>query len=97
MMTAEEIGAFLETAPDAVVAGDVMPSSLRGGVADEEIQVSYDSGLLRCARNDEDLSTLATLAAEADPADPQFLPRPLYIRAPDVTVARASPLLTASQ
>jgi len=33
--------------------------------------------------------TAARLAAEADPADPAFLPRPLYIRAPDVTM-RAS-------
>ncbi len=33
--------------------------------------------------------TAARLAAAADPADPVFLPRPLYIRAPDVTM-RAS-------
>jgi len=32
--------------------------------------------------------TCAALASLADPKDPQFLPRPLYIRPPDVTFAR---------
>ncbi|MDR3425787.1 MAG: tRNA (adenosine(37)-N6)-threonylcarbamoyltransferase complex dimerization subunit type 1 TsaB [Alphaproteobacteria bacterium] len=34
------------------------------------------------------LFACAELAAQADPKDPAFHPRPLYLRAPDVTVAR---------
>jgi len=36
---------------------------------------------------DDVLGMCAALAAEADPTHPDFLPRPLYLRAPDVTVS----------
>jgi ribosomal-protein-alanine N-acetyltransferase len=39
--------------------------------------------------------TAAALAARADAGDPAFLPRPLYIRAPDVTIKKSSPDIRA--
>jgi tRNA threonylcarbamoyladenosine biosynthesis protein TsaB len=38
--------------------------------------------------DDDILSACADLAAKADPKNPDFLPRPLYLRAPDVTFAK---------
>ncbi len=37
-----------------------------------------------------DLACAAALAAQADPAAPAFLPRPMYLRAPDVTLPAGS-------
>ncbi len=40
-------------------------------------------------QGDDILAACANLAAKADPQAPDFLPRPLYIRQPDVTFAKA--------
>ena len=40
--------------------------------------------------NDDVLAAAATHASTADARDPDFLPRPLYLRAPDVTFPSAS-------
>ena len=46
-----------------------------------------------CVRDEsaaDALAVCASLAAQADSNNPDFLPRPLYLRAPDVTFAAAS-------
>jgi tRNA A37 threonylcarbamoyladenosine modification protein TsaB len=40
--------------------------------------------------DDDILAACAKLAAQADAKNPDFLPRPLYLRAPDVTFPSAS-------
>ena len=39
-------------------------------------------------KDDRILAACAKLAAEADAQNPDFMPRPLYLRAPDVTVVK---------
>ncbi len=70
MMTAGEIARFLETAPDTILAGDTALESL--GIAKP--------------READEAGLASLLASRAPLGDPAFLPRPLYIRPPDVTV-----------
>lgn len=71
-----EAASFLGKRPNVRVAGDA-PESLRALVAPELFLP------LRAA----EAVTCAALAATADPGEENFLPRPLYLRAPDVTIA----------
>lgn len=71
-----EIAAFLEKRPGVRVAGD-MPQALRDIVAPERFASLREAEVVTCA----------ALASLADPREERFLPRPLYLRAPDVTIA----------
>lgn len=72
MLPAEEIADFLKDKPQTAVTGDSPANMFRG---------------YRPASGPEPV-TCAKLAAEADPQSPDFMPRPLYIRAPDVTMPK---------
>jgi tRNA threonylcarbamoyladenosine biosynthesis protein TsaB len=69
-MTPDQIAAFIERKGETAVTGDIKPE----GVADFH------------RLNEKETVLAAALAAAADPEDPIFLPRPLYIRPPDVTI-----------
>ncbi len=71
MMMPDEIEKFLSENKNTVVAGD---ATLPSNIA-----------ILKPAENE--IVTTAALAARAIPDHPDFLPRPLYIRPPDVTFA----------
>lgn len=75
LMTPEEIGAFLPNHPDAIIVGDAA-TLLRGFADRARLEEMTEAEAVTCAR----------LAAVADPNDPAFLPRPLYLRPPDVTI-----------
>jgi tRNA threonylcarbamoyladenosine biosynthesis protein TsaB len=86
MMTAEEIAVFVKDNPNIIVCGDAanalgFPSRLREGLGEGSLRNS-DAG---------SIGTCAKLAAEADTDNPEFLPRPIYIRAPDVTFPKNAP------
>ncbi len=70
MMTMDEIADFLKDRKDTIVAGDEAAASFAH------------------FRNpaEKEVITCAALAARADVNDSEFLPRPLYLRAPDVTI-----------
>ena len=74
MMTNDEITAFLADNPKVMVVGDTPLSSLQETEADP--------------KTPSESALCAALAALVDADDPVFRPTPLYIRAPDVTVAR---------
>ena len=80
MMTMEEISAFLAATPNTIGTGDASLSAFANYQATEE----------------SDTATLAALASVADKSSPETLPRPLYIRAPDVTVKKVTPQLRAA-
>lgn len=72
MMTPDEIQPFLEKHPGTLVTGDVKITST-------------------CEFREMDIKEVivaAALAAEVDIHDLAYLPRPLYLRAPDVTMAK---------
>ncbi len=70
MMTQEEILDFLKLNPDTVVAGDAIDTALPGFVKTTQLEAV----------------TGALLASRTAVGDLAYLPRPLYIRAPDVTI-----------
>jgi tRNA threonylcarbamoyladenosine biosynthesis protein TsaB len=70
MMTPDEIAAFLKAKGEVTVTGDRAAEKFTG------FQPLVEPEHVVCA----------ALAAKADAADPEFLPRPLYLRAPDVTM-----------
>ena len=49
-----------------------------------------DTEIVRDEQSDDTLAACALLAAQAEANNPDYLPRPLYLRAPDVTFAAAS-------
>lgn len=69
MMIPDEIWAFLEMKDEATMTGDII---LQGSTPFHETK-------------EKEVIVCAALAAEAKTKDPAYLPRPLYIRAPDVT------------
>lgn len=79
MLTPQEIAAFLAAHPDARVAGDA--DVLLDGAADPSIFL---------AAKEPEAVTCARLAAWASLDNPEYLPRPLYLRAPDVTIRQAA-------
>ena len=81
MLLPEQIQTLIKTRPSLRIAGDVDPalwysSPPAGEVRWGGAQQTPTPEVLTCA----------ILAATADPADPAFLPRPYYLRAPDVTL-----------
>lgn len=70
MLTTEEILKFLKGKKDIIVTGDVP----------NEFFPYYVSAI------EQEVVTCAVLASQATPGDTATLPRPLYIRAPDVTI-----------
>jgi len=72
MLTPDEIRALLKDKTDTIVTGDIAPDLFDGFQSPHQ----------------PDYVTSAALAAEADPESPEFLPRPLYLRAPDVTMPK---------
>jgi len=71
----QEIAALLKTHPALKIAGDAQ-ETLRPLIGRSAFVGLQEPEVLTCA----------TLAALADPADAAFAPRPLYLRAPDVTI-----------
>lgn len=74
IMTGEEIALFLKNRNDFIVSGDI-PAEMFSG---------YRSFI------EPEYVTAARLAANADPNTTDHLPRPLYLRAPDVTMSKKS-------
>lgn len=74
MMTAEEIGVFLKDKSNYILVGDVSPDLFKSIAPPTE----------------SEHITSAKLAAVAPIGSPDYLPRPLYIRAPDVTLSKKS-------
>lgn len=75
LLAPDEIAAVTQNHHELAVVGDAM-ETLRGAV-DHRI---FD------AVTDPEVVTCALLASQVDPHDPAFLPRPLYLRPPDVTI-----------
>ncbi|MDD3181736.1 MAG: tRNA (adenosine(37)-N6)-threonylcarbamoyltransferase complex dimerization subunit type 1 TsaB [Alphaproteobacteria bacterium] len=75
LLTPDEIAAQTQTHHDIVVVGDAI-NTLQG-VVDHHV---FDWV------TDPDVVTCAYLASQVDTKDPAYLPRPLYLRAPDVTI-----------
>ncbi|NTU76676.1 MAG: tRNA (adenosine(37)-N6)-threonylcarbamoyltransferase complex dimerization subunit type 1 TsaB [Alphaproteobacteria bacterium] len=77
MMAPEELAAMAKNLAGPVVArGDAL-DMMRSFLPQE---VAF------CSATEPEVVTCAALAALADDRDPAFLPRPLYLRPPDVTV-----------
>ncbi|MDX2028672.1 MAG: tRNA (adenosine(37)-N6)-threonylcarbamoyltransferase complex dimerization subunit type 1 TsaB [Alphaproteobacteria bacterium] len=74
MLVPDEILVFLKDKPDIVVTGDMSLSGLSHFQKPEE----------------KEITTCAALAARAKADDAAFLPRPLYLRAPDVTLPKTA-------
>ncbi len=74
LMTPEEIKTFLAQHSEACVSGDAF----------DLLREHLDPSCFVLPQELEAV-TAAALAALADEKDPAFLPRPLYLRAPDVT------------
>lgn len=74
MMTPEDILAFLKDKPEAIVTGDITLPGL------PSFQKPAEPETVTCA----------ALAARAKPGGPTVLPRPLYLRAPDVTLPKTA-------
>ncbi len=66
------------------------PLTLAGDATDLLRSVLPPSAAM-CPASEPETVTSAALAAKAALDDPSFLPRPLYLRAPDVTFAKGSP------
>lgn len=77
MMTPDEITAFLCAHPEAKLTGD------------EAGRLALGGGWEMLALPQPEVVLAASLAAQAALDDPAFQPRPLYLRAPDVTVRKA--------
>lgn len=75
MLTPEEIGSITTTHPEIKVVGDAK-ESLRGFVDQNRFDAMAEAEVVTCAK----------IAAAVDINDPVYLPRPLYVRPPDVTV-----------
>ncbi|MFA6280170.1 MAG: tRNA (adenosine(37)-N6)-threonylcarbamoyltransferase complex dimerization subunit type 1 TsaB [Bdellovibrionales bacterium] len=79
LLTADEIAAKLAHDRSLMIAGDGALALAGAGVeASRFLPRSSEVEAITCAR----------LAAEAGEGDPAFLPRPFYLRPPDVTVKR---------
>jgi tRNA threonylcarbamoyladenosine biosynthesis protein TsaB len=79
MMMPEELEALMKKKPGMMVCGDTR----------DLLQAHLPESAVFAEAAEPEVVTCAALAARADPADPAFLPRPLYLRAPDVTVRAA--------
>jgi len=75
MQTPDEIAALVQAHPALRIAGD----------AQAPLATLIASALF-VPPTEPEAQTCASLAASADPADPGLTPRPLYLRAPDVTM-----------
>jgi tRNA threonylcarbamoyladenosine biosynthesis protein TsaB len=78
MMTPEQIAALVRERPHVAVCGD----------ANDLLHPLLKESVAYLEANESEVITCAALVALADPQDPVFLPRPLYLRAPDVTLGR---------
>lgn len=76
LLNPTEIAAFVSNHPEVKIVGDAF-DTLRGSVDYHKFEAVMEAEAV----------TLARMAVAADPASPDFLPRPLYIRPPDVTVS----------
>jgi len=78
MLTPEQIAALAERHAPLFITGDANDILRR--------HMPKTTTLIEPA--EPEVVTCAMLAAKADPEDPACLPRPLYLRAPDVTVCK---------
>ncbi|MDD5586007.1 MAG: tRNA (adenosine(37)-N6)-threonylcarbamoyltransferase complex dimerization subunit type 1 TsaB [Alphaproteobacteria bacterium] len=78
MMTPEEIAALMRERAHLAICGDAN-DLLRPALPESAVYLDAAA---------PEVVTCAALAALADPQDPAFLPRPLYLRAPDVTLKK---------
>jgi tRNA threonylcarbamoyladenosine biosynthesis protein TsaB len=76
MLTPSEIETLLNEKPEAVVAGDARDSLAKLSLPSDRFLSAQGQEVVACA----ELASRVT-----DLRDPAFLPRPLYLRAPDVT------------
>ena len=81
MMTPDEIATLTRERPSLVVCGDAL----------ELLRPHLPPSVIYSNATESEVVTCAALAALADPHDPAYLPRPLYLRAPDVTIAKSFP------
>jgi tRNA threonylcarbamoyladenosine biosynthesis protein TsaB len=77
MLTPPEIAALIQTKPNLTISGDAL-----------DILRPHMPNTTTAKATEPEAVTCAALASRADPADSAFLPRPLYLRLPDVTVSR---------
>jgi len=75
MLSPAEIGAMTRNHPDIKIVGDAQ-DTLRGAVDHNKFDTILESEVITCAK----------IAANVDALDPAYLPRPLYVRPPDVTM-----------
>ncbi len=77
MLTPEEIKERLISMPDALIVGDAQE------ILEEALSnVSYGEA------KGKEVVACASLTATVEVGDPLYLPRPLYLRAPDVTLSK---------
>ncbi|MDX9690127.1 MAG: tRNA (adenosine(37)-N6)-threonylcarbamoyltransferase complex dimerization subunit type 1 TsaB [Alphaproteobacteria bacterium] len=76
MLPPKEIETLLKEKPEAVVVGDAAESLAAISIAPERFLPQQGQEVVACAELAQQV---------ADLCDPAFLPRPLYLRAPDVT------------
>lgn len=75
LLSPDEIAVFARQRPDLKIVGDA-PDKLRGLLSEDVFLSQAEPEVLTCA----------ALAARVDAQDSSFAPRPLYLRAPDVTI-----------
>ena len=81
MMTPEEISTLIHERKCLVVCGDAL----------DLLRPHLPPSVIYSKATEPEAVTCAALAALADPHDPAYLPRPLYLRAPDVTMPKSFP------
>lgn len=86
LLTPTEIAALLKKRPDLKIAGD----------AENILKPVIQDSSLFLPKIEEEVVTGASIAAAISHNDSDFLPRPLYLRQPDVTIAKESPGFCAS-
>lgn len=79
LLTPEEIAALAGKSPNLVVCGD----------AREILRPQLPQSVVFADAVEPEVVTCAALAARAKANDPEYLPRPLYLRAPDVTLKKS--------
>ena len=79
MLCANEIAAFVKAQQDVLIAGDV-----------RDVLAAHLPAELFATKTEAECITAARLASQSQIGDTAYLPRPLYLRAPDVTIKKAS-------